>query len=89
MQGRRMLLALLALAAPTGIGAASSSGAPARELTWESYERLRDQVLPAPGETEWLGLGWRPTLWQGVREAQAQRRPLVLWAMNGHPLGCT
>jgi hypothetical protein len=24
-----------------------------------------------------------------VKEAQEKDRPILLWAMNGHPLGCT
>jgi hypothetical protein len=28
-------------------------------------------------------------LWDGVIAAQKQDMPILLWAMNGHPLACT
>ncbi len=58
-------------------------------LTDETFERWRDYVLPAPDELLWLEIPWRPTFWRGVRAAHEQRKPILLWAMNGHPLGCT
>jgi hypothetical protein len=32
---------------------------------------------------------WLPTFWDGVIAAQKQEKPILLWAMNGHPLACT
>jgi hypothetical protein len=86
MRGRRTPLAPLAVLAAA---AALPAHLEAQDLDWESYARVRAHVLPAAEETAWLELGWRPTLWQGVCDGQAAKRPLVLWAMNGHPLGCT
>jgi hypothetical protein len=34
-------------------------------------------------------VNWLPTLWDGVIAAQKQDKPILLWAMNGHPLACT
>lgn len=58
-------------------------------LTWESYSAVRDQVLPMEAELGWLAVGWRPVLWDAVVEAREADKPLLIWAMNGHPLGCT
>jgi hypothetical protein len=58
--------------------------APAQEAA-----EVREHVLPDAEELAWQGLGWRASLWQGVVDAQAAGKPILLWAMNGHPLGCT
>jgi hypothetical protein len=50
---------------------------------------VRAHVLPDALELAWKALGWRASLWQGVIDAQAAGKPILLWAMNGHPLGCT
>jgi hypothetical protein len=50
---------------------------------------VREHVLPDASEVAFRSLGWRASLWDGVVAAQEQERPILLWAMNGHPLGCT
>ena len=52
-------------------------------------ERLLAEIMPLPEELAWQEIPWRPTFWGAVLEAQAQDKPILLWAMNGHPLGCT
>ncbi len=49
----------------------------------------RERILPAESELAWLKIPWRPSFAEGMIDARAQGRPLLLWAMNGHPLGCT
>ncbi len=61
----------------------------APELTEKSYKKLRDQILPTEEEVEWKKLGWRATFWDGVIDAQEAKKPVLLFAMNGHPIGCT
>ncbi len=78
-------LAVAALLALTGSLHAQDADA----LTPETLASIRAHVLPSAEEQEWKQLGWRATLWDGVIDAQAARKPIVLWAMNGHPLGCT
>lgn len=46
-------------------------------------------VLPTAQEDAWLNVGWNTNLMAARRQAQALHRPLFLWVMNGHPLGCT
>jgi hypothetical protein len=50
---------------------------------------LRDLILPSAEETAFLSIEWRPSLWDGVVDAHRMKRPVLLWTMNGHPLGCT
>ncbi len=53
------------------------------------YENVREQVLPTQSELAWTQIPWRPSFHEGVAEAQLQGKPVLLWVMNGHPLGCT
>ena len=75
----RLLTAFLLLA----------SLAVAQQLDDGNYEKLRGLILPSTDELAWQKLGWRPTLWAGVVAAHEEKRPIVLWAMNGHPCGHT
>lgn len=61
----------------------------AQELNDDTYARWRDFIQPNAEELEWMKPGWRPTFWEAVVEAQENEKPILLWAMNGHPLACT
>lgn len=82
MLRRSTLIAVLALA-PVAL----AENAP--ELSDATFERWRDFIAPKPGELSFRQIPWRARLWDAVVDAQAQEKPIVLWAMNGHPLGCT
>ena len=77
----RSALALLVVVVLT---AGAEAGEPILEAA--SYAAVRDHVVPSEAEMRWRDLGWRPTLWDAVLEAQAKERPILLWTMNGHPL---
>ncbi|MBI5431250.1 MAG: hypothetical protein HZA52_00280 [Planctomycetes bacterium] len=49
----------------------------------------RARIAPAESERAWSSIGWRANFWAAVEEANAAEKPILLWAMNGHPLGCT
>ncbi|MCA8964561.1 MAG: hypothetical protein H6838_00730 [Planctomycetes bacterium] len=46
-------------------------------------------VLPSADELQWREIPWLGTLGEAVVQAHAQDKPVLLWAMNGHPLACT
>lgn len=46
-------------------------------------------VRPTGAEEKWLTIAWRTNLMHARKEAQDRGKPLFLWVMNGHPLGCT
>jgi hypothetical protein len=54
-----------------------------------NWEMVRDAVLPTEAESAWTAIPWRSTLWDAVLEGRAAKKPILLWAMNGHPLACT
>lgn len=73
-------LAVLALTAPAFL---------AQDLTEKNYDSIRQQILPSAEEEQWRKIDWHPTLWDGVIAAQKADKPIMLFAMNGHPFGCT
>jgi|CXWL01.1.fsa_nt_gi hypothetical protein len=46
-------------------------------------------VLPTAEENRWLEIPWRLNLGVARREAAESKKPLFVWMMNGHPMGCT
>jgi len=54
-----------------------------------SYERWVAMLRPRAEESAWRAIPWRSELWPAVKEADREARPLLIWAMNGHPLACT
>lgn len=59
-------------------------------LAFTPAEKLTIQkILPTPQESEWLEIPWRTDLWAARHEAAEAGKPIYLWQMDGHPLGCT
>lgn len=58
-------------------------------LSKHTLDEWRALIEPSAAELAFTAIPWRPNLWSAVQEAQASDRPVLLWAMNGHPLGCT
>ena len=51
--------------------------------------RLRDFVLPNPSEASFQKIPWRTSVLQGIVDAQKNDKPVMIYLMNGHLLGCT
>lgn len=66
-----------------------SANLAAQELTEDTYAKIRDGVLPSAEELRWTAIDWRASFWDAVVEGQKTDKPVLLWAMNGHPLACT
>lgn len=63
--------------------------APAPVLDDQSFERWRDYIRPRLKEESYLEIPWRESFYIAINEAKETDRPILLWTMNGHPLGCT
>lgn len=74
------LLALLLLAPLAGAGDALDS---------KSWRKTLSHVLPDKAELRWQDVEWNATLWDAVIEAHKEKKPILLWAMNGHAMACT
>jgi hypothetical protein len=82
------------LAAPFAMGFLALALSPAYggttpDLTDDSFESIRASILSTPAEERWREIPWRTSTWDAVVEASVTDRPVLLWAMNGHPLACT
>ncbi len=80
----RRTLAGLALTA--GLVATTNAAPPA--VGDAEYASLLKAVRPAPGEDQFATIPWETSLWDARVKAAAQGKPILLWEMDGHPLGC-
>lgn len=59
----------------------------AEKLTENRFRELHRQLQP--GDEPWRTIPWKIDLLDAQRTAAAARKPIFIWAMDGHPLGCT
>ena len=57
------------------------------ELTIEEYRKLHSE-LTMQDET-WKAIPWHADLISAQHQAAEENKPIFIWAMDGHPLGCT
>ncbi len=58
------------------------------QLTDEEFRRLHRELQPSPNEP-WLTIPWKISLLDAQQAAARENKPIFIWAMDGHPLGCT
>ena len=59
----------------------------AEGLSEAQFQRLHQQLRPA--DKPWRTIAWKIALLDAQRAAAKQHKPIFIWAMDGHPLGCT
>jgi hypothetical protein len=47
-----------------------------------------NEITPSKAESAWLEIDWETDLWEARKEAARTDKPIYLWEMDGHPLGC-
>lgn len=65
---------------------AASPGVP--ELGTSKLDRELAAVLPSASENRWMEVPWRTNLAEALAEGARTNKPILLWVMNGNPLGC-
>lgn len=80
----RCSLLLLSLIAIPGL---SQAAEPA--VTSANFASLHQLMQPRADELKWREIPWHANLWSARVEAAKQGKPIYLWEMDGHPLGCT
>jgi len=55
----------------------------------EQFDKLLAVIKPAKDEDKWATIPWLTDLWQARQIAAEKGKPILLWEMDGHPLGCT
>jgi len=58
-------------------------------LNPNTYQKWYDFIKPSKKDLEWKKIPWVTSFEEGVEESIKQEKPILLWVMNGHPLGCT
>jgi hypothetical protein len=69
---RRLLLAALLLQDP---------------LSDDDLGKLHADLAP-PKDEAWRSVAWKVGLLEARERAAKEKKPLFVWSMNGHPLGC-
>jgi hypothetical protein len=82
--GVGLLLAAVAfLFRPTSTAAAAGE-----QLTEARFAGVRKAVVPADGEDDFAKIPWLTSIWDARVKAAKEGKPILLWEMDGHPLGC-
>ena len=55
----------------------------------QSPAELHALIKPQAAEEAWSKIPWMTSLWEARQKAAAAGKPILLWEMDGHPLGCT
>lgn len=84
---RRTPISLLLLVPILGV-CIFSSALRAGELSQADFERLYKELQPAVDEP-WRTIPWKIRLLDAQETAAREKKPIFIWAMDGHPLGCT
>ena len=56
-------------------------------ITETEFAALHKQVQPEAAA--WTSIPWQSSLIPAQKLAVEEGKPLFIWAMDGHPLGCT
>ena len=60
----------------------------AAEVTPERFKEVHALIKPKAVEEKWAQIPWMASLWQARQQAAREGKPILLWEMDGHPLGC-
>ncbi len=60
----------------------------AQKLTQARFEKLHREIRPEK-DAAWKSIPWKISLLEAQNLASKERKPIFIWAMDGHPLGCT
>ena len=71
-----------------GLVVTMSVAAAGDEITEKEFGDLQQVLTPDPNES-WRTIPWRIALLDAQHVAAKQGKPIFIWAMDGHPLGCT
>jgi hypothetical protein len=60
----------------------------ANPIVPEKFDKILALIKPERDEEKWNEVPWLSSLWDARRKAAAEGKPILLWEMDGHPLGC-
>ena len=54
----------------------------------EALAKLLKEIRPQPREDAFDTIPWQVSLWDARVKAAKEGKPILIWEMDGHPLGC-
>jgi hypothetical protein len=57
-------------------------------LTSEEFQRLYKELQPSKEEV-WRTIPWKISVSEAQAQAAREKKPVFMWSMDGHPMGCT
>ena len=81
-------LVILFTAVAAGSLTITSPAGWAGELTLDEFQALHRQLQVA-SDKPWRTIPWKTALLDAQETAAREAKPIFIWAMDGHPLGCT
>ena len=83
----RLLVMKIVFAFIVGLVVAQNASTQSDELTLEIFEKLHAEIVPK--DEVWKSIPWHADLISAQAAAIKQNKPMFIWSMDGHPLGCT
>ena len=80
-----MAITVASIMAMAALAARAKAAEPIRP---EQFENLHTLIKPKPAEQKWAEIPWLSSLWEARQQAAREGKPILLWEMDGHPLGC-
>lgn len=84
----RHSLFILPIACMAIVGVAAMSTTAAEELTESNFQKLHAELQP-DNSALWRTIPWKTSVLSAQQIAAGEKKPIFIWAMDGHPLGCT
>ena len=56
-------------------------------LSWDEFKTLHSELKPK--DEVWKSIPWQLSLLEAQKLALKDEKPIFIWAMDGHALGCT
>ena len=64
------------------------AAAEAPPLDAAQFTKLLGVIKPDQNLEKWQQIPWQTSLWDARQQAAREGKPILLWEMDGHPLGC-
>jgi hypothetical protein len=71
------------------LGGLKVPGFAVKSLPREEFTKLHAAVAPKGEGERWIEIPWESDLIAAREKAAREKKPLLMWVMDGHPLGCT
>jgi hypothetical protein len=70
------------------LATSASRAAEPPSLSPDQFVKLHALIKPEGGADKWEQIPWQANLWAARQQAAREGKPILLWEMDGHPLGC-